>query len=261
MVLRITVFFLALLSTPFALEVKGAFTQGGYIIGHAERLSPVTVGNTPLMTDDDGFFFYGLQRYAPAELTISAPSGSKTVIITPRDYKTQHVNGVPAKTVNPDNAQRNRSAADTKAIKAARANTSGLTAFRGTFIKPVAQYTLTGEYGSRRTYNGEERSWHKGADFAAPTGTPIKAPAAGVITLARDTFFNGNLIILDHGQGLFTIYAHLDSMKVNAGDSVAQGQIIGAVGTTGRSTGPHLHWGAYWHNVALDPLFLLKEGV
>lgn len=259
--LRITVFFLALCAVPFALEVEGAFTQGGYIIGHTERLSPVTVGDTKLMADDDGFFFYGLQRYAPAELDITASTGTKTVIITPRDYKTQHVNGVPAKTVNPDKIQVERSAADTKAIKAARAEKSGLTAFRGTFIKPVSQYTLTGEFGSRRTYNGEERSWHKGADFAAPTGTPVKAPAAGVITLARDTFFNGNLLILDHGQGLFTIYAHLDSMKVKEGDRVAQGQIIGAIGTTGRSTGPHLHWGAYWHNVAIDPLFLLKEGV
>jgi murein DD-endopeptidase MepM/ murein hydrolase activator NlpD len=107
-------------------------------------------------------------------------------------------------------------------------------------------------------YGGEERDWHKGHDFAVPTGTPVYAPAAGVVTLAQLTFFNGNLIILDHGDRLFTIYAHLSEMNVKPGGKVKAGQLIGRVGTTGRSSGPHLHWGAYWQNLAIDPILLLN---
>ncbi|MDE0724133.1 MAG: M23 family metallopeptidase [Alphaproteobacteria bacterium] len=130
------------------------------------------------------------------------------------------------------------------------------------FIQPVEGYRISGVYGSRRVFNGQERSWHKGTDFAAPTGTSVKAPADAVVTLAlADSFFNGNLIVLDHGHQVYTIYAHLDKMDVKKGDLVKQGVKIGEVGSTGRSTGPHLHWGLYWRNMALDPnLLLLKKG-
>jgi murein DD-endopeptidase MepM/ murein hydrolase activator NlpD len=117
----------------------------------------------------------------------------------------------------------------------------------------------TGVYGSRRLYGGEERSWHKGHDFAVPRGTPIHAPADGIVTMAAMTFFNGNLVIIDHGDRLFTIYAHLSAMDVKPGDKVRRGQLIGKVGTTGRSTGPHLHWGVYWQNMAIDPILLVNQ--
>jgi len=125
---------------------------------------------------------------------------------------------------------------------------------------PVKGHPLSGIYGSSRTYNGEERNWHKGLDIAAPEGTPVYAPQGGVVRAAlADTFFNGNIIVLDHGYGLFSIYAHLRRMAVTEGAKINQGDILGEVGQTGRATGPHLHWGVYWHNIPLDPKLFLTE--
>ncbi|MBI1309087.1 MAG: peptidoglycan DD-metalloendopeptidase family protein [Proteobacteria bacterium] len=154
-------------------------------------------------------------------------------------------------------------AADNKAIGAARVvaerhDEKQYGDFAKPFLLPVKGGVTSGVFGSRRTYNGEEHSWHRGHDLAAPRGTEVRAPAAGVVRLARMTFLTGNLLMLDHGAGVTSVYAHLAKMNVKVGDKVVAGQVIGRVGTTGRSTGPHLHWGMYWQNHPIDPILWVK---
>jgi murein DD-endopeptidase MepM/ murein hydrolase activator NlpD len=224
--------------------------------------SRVEVGHVPVPVRPDGTFVAALDRFAPervmVKVCVASTCDEHVWKVAERIYKTQSVKGVPPATVNPNPADLRRIDADNAAIKKARSAVSGLEGFLEEFRLPVNGPT-SGVYGSRRLYNGEERSWHRGHDLAAPTGTPVYAPASGKVVLARDTFMNGNLVIVDHGQGVFTLYAHLDSMAVKVGSPVLAGDKLGEVGTTGRSTGPHLHWGLNVGNVPLDPWLLIGD--
>lgn len=248
-----------------ALELEGALTQGGYIYGKAPKGSRIFLGETPLKTDVEGHFFAGLHRHFPpeGELFIKTADGQTTktaFLVTPQTYKVQHIKGVQKKHVNPDPEQINRSQKEAAHIRQARAPFTPAPYAFERFGLPVKNYPLSGVYGSSRTYNGEERNWHKGLDIAAPEGTPVYAPQGGIVRAAlADTFFNGNLIVVDHGYGLFSIYGHLRHMAVTVGEKINRGDVLGEVGQTGRATGPHLHWGVYWHNIALDPKLVLHE--
>jgi murein DD-endopeptidase MepM/ murein hydrolase activator NlpD len=112
-------------------------------------------------------------------------------------------------------------------------------------------------FGSRSIYNGQPRSPHGGADFLSPAGTPIKAPNAGHVAIARDLYYTGNTVVIDHGLGLFSVLAHLSAIDVHEGDTIVAGQIVGKVGATGRVTGAHLHWGIRLAGARVDPLSLL----
>jgi len=126
----------------------------------------------------------------------------------------------------------------------------------GPFVPPVPS-TIASHFGARSIFNGQVRSPHSGADFPSPTGAPIAAPNAGRVVLARDLYFSGNTVILDHGLGLFSLLAHLSVVGVHEGDTVVSGQEIGKVGATGRVTGPHLHWGVRLGGARVDPLAVL----
>lgn len=128
--------------------------------------------------------------------------------------------------------------------------------WRGPFVPPVPN-TLASHFGARSIFNGQARSPHSGADFPSPTGAPVAAPNAGRVVLARDLYFSGNTVILDHGLGLFSLLAHLSVIGVLEGDRVATGQEIGKAGATGRVTGPHLHWGVRAGGARVDPLAVL----
>jgi murein DD-endopeptidase MepM/ murein hydrolase activator NlpD len=125
------------------------------------------------------------------------------------------------------------------------------------FVRPVPQ-DANSAFGTRSIFNGKPRNAHGGADFLSPAGTPIRAPNAGRIAVARDLYFSGNTVIIDHGLGLFSMLAHLSAIDVHEGDQVAAGQIVGRVGATGRVTGPHLHWAVRAGGARVDPLSVLS---
>jgi murein DD-endopeptidase MepM/ murein hydrolase activator NlpD len=126
------------------------------------------------------------------------------------------------------------------------------------FIIPVEGITSS-PFGLRRYFNDKPRRPHSGLDIAAAKGTPIRAPADATVVLVDDFFFSGNVIYLDHGQGVITYYAHMSEHKVKEGQKVAKGEVIGLVGMTGRVTGPHLHWGVYLNRTPVNPLLFLAE--
>jgi len=132
--------------------------------------------------------------------------------------------------------------------------------WQGEFRAPVPGYEPSGSFGKRRVFNGQPRSPHSGEDFSAPEGTPVRAPARGRVVLAKNLFFLGNTVVLDHGLGLFTFYGHLSSLGAAPGALVESGAVLGKVGATGRVTGAHLHWGVRLGDARVNPMDLLALG-
>jgi murein DD-endopeptidase MepM/ murein hydrolase activator NlpD len=159
--------------------------------------------------------------------------------------------------VNPPPEQLARIAADTEFQKTVYAHSASEPAWRSGLIRPVAE-TANSSFGTRSVFNGEARSPHSGTDFLSPPGTPIHAPAAGRVLGARDLFFTGNTVIIDHGLGVFSMLAHMSRIDVHEGQAIAQGDIVGLVGATGRVTGSHLHWALRVGTARIDPLSVLS---
>ena len=239
---------------------------GGFYVARVSPDSTVRLGKDALVVGPKGEIVVGFDRNAALKqvLTVCGGQNCKETVLNlkPRTYVTQNVTKVPQGTVTPDPVQEKRVADDNAAAKAARDKAEAGARWRDGFARewslPITAPT-SGVFGSRRTYNGTERSWHRGHDLAAKTGTPIKAPADGIVRLARDTFMSGNLVMLDHGGAVTSVYAHMSEMDVKVGDEVKAGDVIGKVGTTGRSSGPHLHWGMYWKNTPIDPILWVRK--
>lgn len=159
--------------------------------------------------------------------------------------------------VEPPESERERIAADREKVKRVWEAADTERRWSAAFAIPVEGATPSG-YGAKRVFNGQTRSRHDGVDMAASSGTAVAAAAPGRVALAEDLYFSGGTVILDHGGGLFTTYFHLSAIDVKPGELVAAGQRVGAVGATGRATGPHLHWGAKLHRARVNPLDLLK---
>jgi murein DD-endopeptidase MepM/ murein hydrolase activator NlpD len=249
-----------------ALEViRGVFEQGGFLIARTASHNTVIADGMSIPLGRDGLFVVGFDRLHGPKATVEITNkqgdvATHTWDIAAQTYDVQNVKGVAPKHVNPDPEEMKIITSDSQKINAARDVFEDLPYITSTFSWPVSA-TISGVYGSRRTFNGEERSWHKGLDIAATKGTPVLAPAAGVVQLALpNSFFNGNMVILDHGHQLYTYYAHLDTLNVKHNQLVKPGDMLGTVGATGRATGPHLHWGLYWRKIALDPMLLMKKG-
>lgn len=161
--------------------------------------------------------------------------------------------------VTPDKAQLDRIGRERRIIDAALVNFRSIDV-DGVDLEQPVKGPRSSSFGLRRFFNDQPRSPHKGMDIAAPQGEPIVAPRDGVVTATGDYFFNGNTVILDHGQGFVTMYCHLSDIAVEQGQAVDSGELIGAVGATGRVTGPHLHFGTYLNGTAVDPALLLPGG-
>jgi murein DD-endopeptidase MepM/ murein hydrolase activator NlpD len=255
---------LAGLATPAAaLELQGTLAQGGLVIGHAVPGAAVSLDGKPVKVETaTGTFVIGFGRdHGPESvLTVTAADGTavtRTLQIAPRDWDIERIDGLPPRKVTPKPEDLERIRREGALIRAARARAGAETGFLGGFVWPVAG-RISGRYGNQRILNGEPRRPHLGVDIAAPTGTPVRAAAAGRVTLAeRDMFYTGGTLVIDHGHGLTTIYSHLDRLDVGIGATVAQGDAIGTVGATGRATGPHLDWRLNWFQERLDPALVV----
>ena len=240
-----------------AVEFNGEPIQGGLVLGKAPPGSQVTLDGKALRVAPDGRFVFGFARDQKAEaaLVVVRPGGAREtrrLDVAKREYQIQRIDGLPPSQVTPSPEELERIKREVALVKAAKATDSAWAWFAEAFAWP-AQGIISGVYGSQRILNGEPRAPHYGVDVAAPTGTPVTAPAGGRVALAEpDLFFTGGTIILDHGHGLTTTYAHLSAVEVKLGQEVKQGEQIGRIGATGRVTGPHLHWGMDWFDRPVD---------
>jgi murein DD-endopeptidase MepM/ murein hydrolase activator NlpD len=244
------------------LQLEGELIQGGLVRGHVVPGSAVWLDGRELRVSAEGRFVFGFGRdaRARAELAVRYPDGREdrqTLDVATRTYRIQRIDGLPPRQVTPSAQDLARIEADAKLIEAAKARNSDGLGFTQEIAWP-ALGRISGVYGSQRILNGEPRAPHRGLDVAAPAGTPVEAVASGVVSLAEpDLYFTGGTVMIDHGHGLHSIYAHMRDIMVEAGQGVAKGAPLGRVGATGRATGPHLHWGIYWFEEALDPALLV----
>ncbi|WP_310150259.1 M23 family metallopeptidase [Luteimonas sp. 3794] len=238
--------------------------QGSLVIGKVPAGSRVQYRDRALRVSGYGTVVLGVGRdeTGPVQLEVTRPDGSRqsaSIAITPRDWPVERVNGVPPATVNPPAAIAERIRREQAQVTEARVRDDDRVDFGNGFIRPV-EGRISGRFGRARSYNGQPGSPHSGMDIAAPTGTPVKAPAAGIVTFAGpDLYLTGGTLLLDHGHGVSSNFLHLSRIDAKVGDRVEQGQVIGAVGATGRATGPHLHWGMNWLDVRVDPQLVLER--
>ena len=239
-------------------------SQGAMVIGNTHPAATVEYAGRTLRVTPYGTFVFGIARDAAGEvvLRIKQPATGwieHRITVSPRDWPVEHINGVPPATVDPPPAIAERIEREQARVVAVRTRDDERTGFAQVFIWPVAG-RISGRFGNQRVYNGTPKSPHSGMDIAAPTGTPVRAPADGVITFADPgLYLTGGTVVLDHGHGISSNFLPLSRIDAKVGDVVKQGDIIAAVGATGRATGPHLHWGMNWFDVRIDPLLVLER--
>lgn len=245
------------------LTLSGAMTQGGLLIGKVPLGTEVILRGRVQPLADDGSFLIGIGRDEVASLTLDirysdGTSEQQVVAVAPRSWDIQRIDGLAKRKVTPDPQDLIRIKAEKALVVEARqrANTTRQPHYASGFAWP-ARGRISGVYGSQRILNGQPRRPHFGTDVAAPEGAPVHAMADGVVALTHPgMFFNGKTVMLDHGLGLTSVYIHLSATQVKTGDRVKKGQRIGAIGRTGRATGPHLHWGVSLRGTPLDPALL-----
>ncbi|MFQ5984411.1 MAG: M23 family metallopeptidase [Alphaproteobacteria bacterium] len=240
------------------LRLEGPFVQGGLVRGFTEPGAHVHLNGRAVRVSPEGLFLigFGPDARGPFVLEVRFPDGrvaTRRLEVGERRYGVQRIDGLPAKMVTPDEAALRRIREENAMIAAARARDTAAAWFAEGVNWPLVG-PITGVFGTRRILNGEPRRPHYGVDVAAPEGTPVEAAASGLVALEEpDLYFTGGTVILDHGHGLTTLYAHLGRIEVEEGETVARGEIIGAVGATGRVTGPHLDWRVNLFDTRLDP--------
>jgi len=246
-----------------ALELNGECIQGGLIFGLTQPGNQIFLDDTEVMVSGDGKFLIGFGRDETGDRLLRVKGGPGfdelvTLTVAVREYNIEKVDGLPPRTVTPDPAAAKRIAEEAAMVSAARSRRDSRSDYELGFAWP-AQGRISGVYGSQRILNGEPRRPHFGLDIAAPAGSPVYAPAAGIVTLNHpDMYFSGGTLILDHGQGLSSTFLHLSKILVEAGTTVQQGELIAEIGSTGRASGPHLDWRMNWLNRRVDPQLLMK---
>ena len=256
--------FVGLSSTAMAqLELTGEAIQGGLIVGKTLPDSSVTQDGQAVRVSAHGDFLLGFTRDAPptSNVTVNLPDGSelrRELKVERRDYAIQRIDGLPKAKVTPRKPEDlERIRRDVADVKKARARDDDRQDFLEGFDWPVLG-RISGVYGSQRILNGEPRRPHFGVDVAAPVGTPVTAPAAGIVTLAApDMFFSGGTLIIDHGHKLTSTFLHLHKMHAKVGQRVEKGEVVAEVGATGRVTGPHLDWRMNLREHRIDPQLLV----
>jgi murein DD-endopeptidase MepM/ murein hydrolase activator NlpD len=256
------VIFFFITQSLHSLELTGTFHQGNYILGKTSPDSKVVIDKKEIKISNQGFFVFGLSKDRKNDIIIEVISNSGAKKITKKiykkKYKIQRIDGLPRKQVTPPKEVYERIKNDNKLISEARSIDSDLVFFTDKFKLPLQNSIITGVYGSQRVLNGIPKSPHYGLDFAAKEGTKIKAMLDGIVTLSeKDLYYTGGTIIFDHGHGVSTLYMHIKDIYVKKGQRVNQGDVIGTVGKTGRSTGAHLDVRLNWFDTKLDPASVL----
>lgn len=240
-------------------QFQGEFRQGGLVTGTApEGTAALLLDGRPLAMAPDRRFIIGFGRDHGPAATLEARGADGSVLrrplaIAPRRWDVQSLPTLPRGTTpTPEFLARRKG--ELAQIDAARAVQSATDGWRQRFQWPVTG-RISGVFGSQRIYAGEPGAFHSGVDVARPTGTPVVAPADGVVILAAAAPFTleGNLLMIDHGMGLNSAFLHLSRIDVKVGQRVSRGQLVGAIGATGRATGPHLHWSMKWQDERIDP--------
>lgn len=248
-----------------AVELCGNLAQGELIVGKAENAEHVFINNAETSVLPDGTFLFAFGRDAEPKQTlqidVKEDINEYNLDVAPTKWDIQQINGVPPRKVTPTDKDNREIEREREDLKQALSYMGKEPLWRQGFIMPVNKGRTSGNFGGQRIMNKQKKAPHQGMDIAAPEGSPVFASADGIVTLSGGNYFyTGNVIVLNHGQNLSTIYAHLKTTTVKPGQKVKQGEIIGHVGKTGRATGPHLHWGASVNNVRFQPLSLLKIG-
>ncbi len=245
------------------LSWRGEPRQGALLVGRTGRGVRLILDGRPVRVSPEGEFAFGFGRDHSDESTLifTRPDGrteTRRIAVEKRSWDVQHITGLPPAQVTPDEQALRRILSEREMLAAVR----GIDSARTDFVHPLAWPTrgrISGVFGSQRVLNGQPRQPHYGFDIAAPTGTPVVAALPGRVKLSEEFFFFGQIIVLDHGHGVNTLYAHLSSREVELGQEVEQGERIAAVGATGRVTGPHLHFSLSWYHTWLDPQPLLPK--
>lgn len=240
----------------------GDFKQGEIVRGRTDDATEIIFHDKRFPVAEDGQFLFAIGRDEGKEATLFFRGHDVdmdfTFPVAPTKWDIQRIEGVEQRKVTPtaeDEAEILREQKDVRAALTVVDQTRD--DWKDAFILPV-EGLISGHFGNQRYFNGVPKNPHSGTDIAAPEGTPVKASANGRVLLAGGNYFyGGNMVILDHGMGLQTIYMHLKEANVKVGDTVKKGDVIGLVGKTGRVTGAHLHWGASWNNIRFRPHSLL----
>ena len=263
----VLILLMALAASAKALDIDGAkilsgnVVEGGLIIARTDPANQIMLDDDAIEIGANGVFVIGFHRDsdAPVTLRIIAPDGDvKTSLLAPRqrDYNIQRIDGLKSTMVTPPAAVLARIKTDGEAVRTARQRQAPLGDFWRGFDWP-AFGRISGIYGSQRILNGQPRQPHYGIDIAAPTGTPVYAPASGLVTLVKDLYFSGWTVVLAHGLGVNSSFLHFDQVDVETGMMVERGGLIGKIGATGRATGPHLDWRIDWQGRRIDPGLLV----
>ena len=242
--------------------LNGKFTQGALLRGQAPAGAKVTLNGETVQTNKDGKFVVGFEREAPLQqtLVVKLDNGQKwqrDITLEKREYNIQRIDGLEQKMVSPPAEVTARIKQDNINVANARSGNTDLDALFTRFEWP-AKGVISGVYGSQRILNGVPKWPHYGLDIANETGTPVYAPVDGVVTMADDLYYSGNTLILDHGMRVFSTFLHMDTITVEVGETEKQGEQIGTIGSTGRSTGPHLDWRINLGNTRLDPQTIIS---
>lgn len=241
-----------------ALEWTGPIAQGGFVRGRVAPGTRMSLDGTSVRVGRQGEFAFGFGRDAKPEsmLSVTPPNGkaeTRKLAVEKRAWLEQPISGLPDAMVSPPPETLERIGRERELVRAARRHDTPEPWFAAGFRWP-ATGRISGVFGSRRILNGQPRAPHLGVDVARPTGTPVAAAAPGIVRLAEaDLYFQGGTIILDHGHGVSSSYLHLSRLDVRVGQRIGQGETIGAIGATGRVTGPHLHFEIGWLGMPVDP--------
>tara|TARA_B100001094_G_scaffold305877_1_gene336091 strand:- start:2260 stop:3123 length:864 start_codon:yes stop_codon:yes gene_type:complete len=239
-----------------AIVISGYPVEGNLIIAKTNPDNKVMYNNQRILIDDTGIFVFGFHRDEEKQIKliiIDNKNEQFETFITPikRDYKIQRIDGLKKSMVTPPKDIISKIESDRKKVSEARKVIIEMGDFIQGFDWPL-KGLITGVYGSQRILNGIPKSPHFGIDISIPTGTPVKAPASGIITLTEDLYYSGYTVILNHGLKINSTFLHLSEINVNLGDKIRRGDIIGLSGNSGRSTGPHLDWRIDWNGKRLD---------